>query len=194
MRKFCYLGDTINANRGDESASVTRTRCAWQKFRELSPILTGKDISLRIKGRVYEACVRSAMLYGSETWAMKAEQERRFERTEMRMVRWMCGVSLREKKTSAELRARMGLEPVGEVVRGNRLRWLGHVLRKDPDDWVRKCMDYEVEGKRPRGRPEKTWKDLVEKDMIARGLSRGDAMDRERWRVGVHGCRWPTPA
>jgi len=192
--KFCYLGDTINANGGVESASVTRTRCAWQKFRELSPILTGKDISLRIKGRVYEACVRSAMLYGSETWAMKAEQERRFERTEMRMVRWMCGVSLREKKTSAELRARMGLEPVGEVVRGNRLRWLGHVLRKDPDDWVRKCMDYEVEGKRPRGRPEKTWKDLVEKDMIARGLSRGDAMDRERWRVGVHGCRWPTPA
>jgi hypothetical protein len=63
-------------------------------------------------------------------------------------------------------------------VRGNRLRWLGHVLRKDPDDWVRKCMDYEVDGKRPRGRPEKTWKDLVEKDMVARGLSRGDSIKR----------------
>ena len=55
-------------------------------------------------------------------------------------------------------------------------------------------MDYEVDGKRPRGRPEKTWKDLVEKDMVARGLSRGDAIDRERWRAGVHGCKWPTPA
>ena len=49
-------------------------------------------------------------------------------------VQWMCGVSLREKKTSAELRAGLGLEPVGEVVRVNSLRWLGHGLRKDPDD------------------------------------------------------------
>jgi hypothetical protein len=84
--KFCYLGDTINANGGAESASVARTRCAWKKFRELSPILTGKHISLKIQGRVYETCVTSTMLYGNETWAMKAEQETRFERTEMRMV------------------------------------------------------------------------------------------------------------
>ena len=184
----------INANGGAESASVVRERCAWQKFRELSSILTAKYVSLKLKGRVYDTCVRSAMLFGSETWAMKDEQEARFERTEMRMVRWMSEVSLREKKTSAELRARMGLKPVGEVVRGNRLRWLGHILRKDEEDWVRKCMDYEIDGKRPRGRPEKTWKDSVEKDMVARGLSRGDAMDRERWRAGVIGCKWPTPA
>jgi len=32
----------------------------------------------------------------------------------------------------------------------NRLRWYGHVLRKDGDDWVKKCMEYEVEGPRPR--------------------------------------------
>ena len=55
-------------------------------------------------------------------------------------------------------------------------------------------MDCEVVGKRPRGRPEKTWKDLAEKDLIARGFSWGDAADRERWREGVHGCKWPTPA
>ncbi len=78
--------------------------------------------------------VRSATLYGSETWAMNAEQEAKFERTKTRMIRWMSGVSLREKKTSVELRARMGLKPVREVVRENRLRWLGHVLRKDPDE------------------------------------------------------------
>ncbi len=55
-------------------------------------------------------------------------------------------------------------------------------------------MDYEVDGKRPRGRPKKTWKDLFEKDMVARGLSWGDAIDTEKWRVSVLGCKWPTPA
>jgi len=37
------------------------------------------------------------------------------------------------------------------VLQQNRLRWYGHVLRKDDDDWVKKCMEYEVEGPRPRG-------------------------------------------
>jgi len=35
-------------------------------------------------------------------------------------------------------------------------RWYEHVPRKDNDDWVKKCMEYEVEGPRPRGRPKRT--------------------------------------
>ena len=50
---------------------------------------------------MYGACVRSSMRYGSETWTVNAEQEAKLERAEMRMVRWMCGMSLREK-TNAE--------------------------------------------------------------------------------------------
>jgi len=38
------------------------------------------------------------------------------------------------------------------------------VLRKDDDDWVKKCMEHEVEGSRPRGRPKKTWKEIVRED------------------------------
>jgi len=43
---------------------------------------------------------------------------------------------------------------------------------------VKKCMEYEVEGTRPRGRPKKTWTEIVEKDCRACGLNREDAMDR----------------
>ena len=50
------------------------------------------------------------MLYGSETWPMKKEHEAMLERTEMRMIRWMCGVTLRDRQTSSELRERMGVE------------------------------------------------------------------------------------
>jgi hypothetical protein len=37
------------------------------------------------------------------------------------------------------------------------LRWFGHVERKEDDDWVKKCTRMEVVGKRPRGRPRRTW-------------------------------------
>ncbi len=52
---------------------------------------------MRLKGRLYESCVRSAMLCGSETWAVKVEPVRNLERTEMRMVRLIIW-SISEKK------------------------------------------------------------------------------------------------
>jgi len=63
----------------------------------------------------------------------------------------------------------------------NRLRWYGHVLRKD-DDWVKKCMEYEVEGSRPRGRPKRTCKEVFQEDCQARKLNKKDAVDRCKWR------------
>ena len=60
--------------------------------------LTNKKVALRLKGRVYAACVRSTMLYGSETWAANTEHVARLSRAEMRMVRWcVWSVSLRER-------------------------------------------------------------------------------------------------
>ena len=54
-----------------------------------------------------------------------------------------------------ELRERLHVDDIVLVLQQNRLRWYGHVLRKDDDDWVKKCMEHEVEGSRPRGRPGK---------------------------------------
>ena len=44
---------------------------------------------------------------------MTSELESRMERTEMRMIRWMCGLSLRERQPSTELRRRLGVEAIG---------------------------------------------------------------------------------
>jgi len=66
------------------------------------------------------------------------------------------------------------------ILQQNRLRWYGHVLRKEDIDWVKKCMVYEVEGSRPRVRPKRTWKEVVQKDCQARNLNKEDAMDRGR--------------
>jgi hypothetical protein len=186
--KFCYLGDMINADGGVDSAVVARVRCAWKKFRELAPILAHKGASLAIKGKLYVSCVRSCMIYGSETWPVKAVHEAKLDRTEMRMIRWMCGVSLSEKVPSVKLRERMGVESIKEVIRRNRLRWFGHVERKDDEDWVKRCISFEVEGTKPRGRPRKTWMELVRNDMASKGLRRQDAQDRVRWRRGVNGA------
>ena len=103
-------------------------------------------------------------------------------RAEIRMVRWMCGIMLQDRVPSKGLRERLVLDDIIWVLQQNSLRWYGHVLRKEDNDWVRKCMEYEVQGARPRGRPNKTLRETVEKDCQACKLNKEDVMDRERWR------------
>ena len=64
----------------------------------------------------------------------------------------------------------------------NRLRWYGHVLRKQDIDWVKKCIQYKVEGSKPRDITKRTWREVVQKDCQAHNLNREDAMDRGRWK------------
>jgi len=179
--KFCYLGDMLSVEGDADAAVETRIRTGWNKFRLLVPLLTNKDISLTGRGRLYISCVRSSMLHGSETWPVRKENEVALQRAQMRMVRWMCGVKLQDRVPSKELRGRLELDDIISELQRNRLRWYGHVLQKEDNDWVKKCMEYEVEGTRPRGRPKKTWREIVEKDCIAHGLNKEDAMDRARW-------------
>jgi len=47
---------------------------------------------------------------------------------------------------------------------------------------VEKCMNYKVEGARPRSRPEKTWSEVTEKNYQTRQLRKDDAMDYRKWR------------
>jgi len=45
---------------------------------------------------------------------------------------------------------------------------------------MKQYMEYKVQGARRRGRPKKTWREIVEKDCQARGLNKEDAVDRIR--------------
>ena len=128
----------------EEAATRARVRCAWAKFKELSPILTargasygiphkGKDIkglcpecidTLNLRGQCVLTC-------GTETRAMKKANLQSLERTERMMVRWMCGVLLKDRKRSVDLYSLLGVQSVAEVVRQGRLRWFGHVERKN---------------------------------------------------------------
>jgi hypothetical protein len=178
---------------GVEDAVRHRVKCAWGKFRELSPFLTLRGMSLKLKGKLYSACVQSVLVYGSETWALKVGDVQRMMSTERMMVRWMCGVSLKDRRSSLELLDCMGIVCICERMRRCRLSWFGHVERKSGDDWVSKCRDLVVEGARGVGRGKKKWFECVANDMRDLGLKRGDAMDRAVWRGGILGNR-PTRA
>ena len=69
--KFSYLGDMLSVDGDADAAVEARIRIGWNKFRQLVPLITNKDVSLIMRGRLYSSCVRSSMLQGSETWPVR---------------------------------------------------------------------------------------------------------------------------
>ena len=63
--KFCYLDDMLSVDGDADAAVEARIRIGWNKFRQL-PLLTNKDVSLIMRGRLYSSYVQSSMLHGSE--------------------------------------------------------------------------------------------------------------------------------
>ena len=58
-------------------------------------------------------------------------------------------------------------------------------MRKGDDDWVNKCMEFRVEGRRPVGRPRRTWLECVEANMAELEIDKEDVDDRKKWRDNV---------
>ena len=144
---------------------------------------------VKLKGRLYKACVRSVMCYGVECWAMKIADSRRMQSTEMRMIRLMCGKTTRDRLPSAVLRERSDIEDIEEHLRGLRLRWFGHLKRMKRMNLTRRVREENVGGRLKRGRPKKSWEDTLKDDMKRRDLRTDDAQDRGRWR---RRCKQPV--
>ena len=102
VSKFSYLGDGLNANRGCETAVTARTRIGWIKFSKCSEILKGRRFLLKMKGKVYKSCVRSAMLCGNEAWCLRENEMAILRRTEKALIRATYGVKLLGRRNSEE--------------------------------------------------------------------------------------------
>src|SRR2546425_11281233 len=99
----------------------------------------------------------------------------------------MSGVTLKDRRKSEDLRRGLGIESVDRVVSHGRLRWFGHVERKEADDWDSKCRHLEVRGGVRKGGSRKTWMQCVNKDMRKCVLKKVDAQNRIFWRDSIVG-------
>ncbi len=184
VRSFRYLGDMLGQSGGCGDSITARVRTAWKAFHELLPILTNRGISLSNRGQIYVSCVRSTMLYASETWAVTKEDLYRLIRCENAMIRWMCGVKLAWRVSTEDLRRRINVVSLEDVIRWGRLRYFGHLSRHD-DTWPGKIRNLEVEGRYPRGRPKMRWMDVINNDLEKTSIDKNLALSRNDWRRAI---------
>ena len=97
------------------------------------------------------------------------------------MLRWILGLTLKDRKRNDDIRRIIGVACITDKVREARLRWYGHIQRRE-DDCVKRILEADVHGQRSRGRQRKRWTDVVKCNMEDLWLTVEDTGNRAEWR------------
>ena len=124
--QFEYLGSVIAANGGVEADVCHRVLGA------LKGVNKNRGLGMNVKKVLYEKVVVPTVMYGSESWGMKATERQTLNVFEMKCLRSMTGVSRLDRVRNEEVRARTDVRrELAAGVDMNVLRWFGHVERMD---------------------------------------------------------------
>ena len=124
----------------------------WCGRGRMTGVMCDRRVSARVKGKVYRTVVRPAMLYGLETVALTSRQVAELEVAELKMLRFSLGVTRMDKIKNEYIRGSAHVEQLGQKVRDARLRWYGHVRRREVGYIGRLMPEMELQGKRRKGR------------------------------------------
>jgi hypothetical protein len=106
------------------------------------------------------------MLYGEECWPTKRRHVQQLSVAEMRMLRWICGHTRRDRVRNDDIRKRLRVAPVEKKLVQHRLRWFGHIQRRPAEAPIRNGVIRQTNNeKRGRGRPNLTWEESVKRDL-----------------------------
>ncbi|KAK3508690.1 hypothetical protein QTP70_004204 [Hemibagrus guttatus] len=134
VQEFKYLGSTVQSNGECRKEVKKRVQAGWIGWRKVSGVLCDQKISARIKGKVYRTVVRPAMLYGLETVSLRKRQESELEVAELKMLRFSLGVTRLDRIRNEYIRGTAHVGRLGDKVREARLRWFGHVQRRENEN------------------------------------------------------------
>ncbi|XP_047495854.1 uncharacterized protein LOC125043663 [Penaeus chinensis] len=125
----------------------------------MSGVLCDRKVPPRVKGKIRRTVVQPAMMYGMETVPLSIRDTKRLEVAEMKMCRWALGHTLKDHVRNEYIKERMEIVSIGVRCKESRLRWFGHVKRRDEVYVCRRVMDMRLPGRRKRGRPKLRWMD-----------------------------------
>ena len=190
VKEFKYLGSTVQESGSCEREVKKRVQTGWNGWRRVSGVICNRRLPARVKEKVYSSVVRPAMVYELEGLAGTKKQVKEMEVAEMKMLRFAMGVTRKYKIRNKHIRSTVKVERLGMKMREGRLRWYGHVMRRDQEYVRRKMIEMELQGKRKRGRPKGRFLDVVKEDMRNVGAKETDVEDRTVWRKMIR-CGYP---
>ncbi|PVD27886.1 hypothetical protein C0Q70_10461 [Pomacea canaliculata] len=143
---FTYLGSKVS-NTGDAEVEIrARLAKASHSFASLRSTWKAKNISQKIKLRIFKSNVISTLLYGSESWKMTKTISNKLEVFQKRCLRRILNIFWPNTITNEELHRRPETETITTQVQRRRWQWIGHMLRQQTADLSRVALRWTPDG------------------------------------------------
>ena len=178
-----------------EKAIQNRISTGRKAFGRLGRIWKDRNVSRKLKVRLFRAIVIPTVLYGAECWVLKKREERKLAAFEMKCLRRICGVRWEDRLTNSRVREMADVEDtILTRVEDIQRRWFGHVQRMEFDRWPKRVLHGQVAGNRPRGRPRDSWLKKFKNNNEGEAVQQLThmALDRDVWREWRHRMQDPT--
>lgn len=186
---FCYLGCMMNVTGGIEEDVRYKLGKARSAFGRLNRIWRSPQLSLQTKIRIFSACVKAPLLYGSETWLTTDTVVRKIQSQINKFLRIICRIFWPNIISNSELWNRTNETPITVQIRKRKWKWIGHTLRKPAESICRAVLEWNPQGSRRRGRPKNTWRRTILMEIRKIDTSWEDIKtycnDRNRWNTLV---------
>ena len=182
LKEFKYLGSTVQKSGSCKREIRRRVLAGWNGWIKVSGVICDRRLPARLKGKVYSSVVIPAMVYGLETVAVTKKQVEAMKVAEMKMLRFAMGVTKKDKIRNEYIRNTVEVERLEMKMREGRLRWYGHVMRRDQEYVGRRVMELELPEKRKRGRLKRKFLDVMKEDIREVGAREKDIENRTLWR------------
>ena len=188
---FTYLGSIISSSLSlDSEIDKCIAKAASVMARLSKRVWSSNQLTSKTKLLVYQACILSMLLYGSESWTTYARQENRLESIHLRCLHRILGITWQDKVTNTAVLGRAGSHSIHLLLCQRRLRWLGHVHRMGSGCIPKDVLYGELAtGHRPAGHPALRFKDVCKRDLKLADIDPGSweqiADDRSAWHSAV---------
>ena len=120
---------------------------------------------------------------------MKKRLEQQITTADMKVIRMIQGVTRWDRKRNEDLSKQNNMLPIVQVINKNKLRWFGHVMRREEESTLRVVMKLKMKGMRPRGRPRLRWLDNIDSHLKGNNTSLKEVLEtkcfenRKDWRI-----------
>lgn len=183
---YKYLGVKITQDGKLDAAIKERNIQGRKGISLLNSVLWDKNISKENKKRIYNTIIKSITTYGCEVWPIKDRTEKMLRTTEMDFWRRSAGISRRDRITNERVREIMGVtHTIVDDIRTKQLSWYGHVRRMPENRIPRQILEWQPRGRRRPGRPRRSWREGVDREIRDRELEDDLWNDRTRWRLEI---------
>jgi hypothetical protein len=184
------LGSIVAENGGTSKEVNSRIQKARGSFSKLRNVWLNKSLRKETKIKIFNACVKSVLLYGCETWLVTNEIQRKIQTFLNRYLRYILRIWWPNIICNKDLWQITGQEDINLEIRRRKFRLIGHTLRKEDGQIPKVALLWNPQGNRKRGRPKKSWRRSTIKEA---GRSWNElrflTADRQKWKGLIDNLR-----